>query len=55
MKKAYIIPQLDIIQLKANQTLLAGSVQDKGNGILGVSIFDDSPSSSETIEEGDTY
>lgn len=55
MKKTYINPQLEVIQLKANQTLLAGSVQDKGNGKLGVSIFDDSSSSSETIEEGDTY
>ena len=55
MKKNYIIPQLDVIQLKANQALLAGSVQDKGNGTLGVSIFSDSSSSSETIEDEDTY
>lgn len=54
MKKTYINPQLEVIQLKANQALLAGSVQDKGNGTLGVSIFSDSSSSSE-IEEDDTY
>ncbi len=55
MKKTYICPQIEEMKLNANYTLLAGSVQDKGNGKLGVSIFDDSSSSSETIEEGDTY
>ncbi len=32
MKKTYICPQIEEIQLKANQTLLAGSITDDGNG-----------------------
>jgi len=28
MKKTYICPQIEEIQLKANQTLLAGSIQN---------------------------
>ncbi len=54
MKKNYIQPQIEEVQLKASYQLLAGSVQDQGEGVLGVSIFDSS-SSPETIEEGDTY
>ena len=44
MKKTYICPQMDVIELK-QQTLLAGSLQAKGldTGILldGVSDTDD--------------
>jgi len=45
MKKTYINPQLEVIQLKVNQTLLAGSVTEEPEGKRGVSIFGD----------GDTY
>lgn len=44
MKKTYIEPQLEVIQLKANQTLLAGSVNGQGEDKRGVSIFGDSDS-----------
>jgi hypothetical protein len=54
MKKNYIQPQIEEVQLKASYQLLAGSVQDQGQGVLGVSIFDSS-SSQDEITENDTY
>ena len=54
MKKNYIQPQIEEVQLKASYQLLAGSVQDQGQGVLGVSIFDSS-SSPDEITENDTY
>lgn len=35
MKKTYINPQIEVIQLKANQTLLAGSFQETQDGYTG--------------------
>ena len=56
MKKNYIQPQIEEVQLKVSCQLLAGSVQDQGNGILGVSLFDDTQSSEpESIGEGETF
>ena len=39
MKKYYICPQIEEIKLKANQTLLAGSVTEEPEDKLGVTIF----------------
>ena len=39
MKKYYICPQIEEIKLKANQTLLAGSVTEVSEDKLGVTIF----------------
>ncbi len=39
MKKTYICPQIEAIELKANLTLLAGSVTEESNGQRGVTIF----------------
>ena len=50
MKKTYINPQLEVIQLKANQTLLAGSVTGQGEDKRGVSIFGDDNTYSSDME-----
>ena len=43
MKKTYICPQIEEIKLKANQTLLAGSVQEDTQGnVESVTIFGES-------------
>lgn len=39
MKKYYICPQIEEIKLKANQTLLAGSVTEEPGDKRGVTIF----------------
>lgn len=54
MKKTYIEPKFEVVKLNISSQILAGSggVEEKPNGRLGVSMFDDS---SETIGEGDTY
>ena len=41
MKKTYICPQIEEIQLKANQTLLAGSIQNNGDDTYTISGIGD--------------
>ena len=39
MKKYYICPQIEAIELNVNQTLLAGSITEEPDGKRGVTIF----------------
>lgn len=39
MKKNYICPQIEAIELKVRQTLLAGSVTEETEGKRSVTIF----------------
>ena len=39
MKKYYICPQIEAIELNVNQTLLAGSVTEESGDKRGVTIF----------------